>query len=127
MKKYPNLFLRLPILLMFILLFTSCAEFHVQVPVNNDPSLKQSTPVTTWDGKTTTWSFLWGNLNDGGLQVTDCTEGGMQDVTITRDFWQTLCSIVTLGIATPMSVEWTCHAAPIRGGGLGSPAGKSGQ
>lgn len=108
---------------LFLLLFTSCAEFHVQVPVTNDPATGPATPGSNYNGSVTTWSFFWGLLNDGGVPVSNCTECGMQEVTTTRDFWQGLCSLLTLGIATPMNVQWKCQAAPAREGSLSSLPG----
>ena len=110
-------------LLFTFLLSTSCAEFHVQIPVTNNPNTSPATPGSNYNGTITTWSFFWGLITDGGVQVPNCTECGMQEVTTTRDFWQGLCSIVTLGIATPMNVQWKCQAAPAREGSLSSASG----
>lgn len=110
-------------MLLPFLFLCSCAEFHVQIPVTNNPNTSTATPGSNYNGTVTTWSFCWGLFTDGGVQVPNCNECGMQEVTTTRDFWQGLCSIVTLGIATPMNVQWKCQAAPAREGSLSSAIG----
>jgi hypothetical protein len=104
----------------FILLFTSCAEFNVHVPVTNNPDTSPATPGSNYNGTVTSWSFAWGLVTDGGVQVPNCTECGMQDITFNRDFFQQALSIISLGLASPMNVQWKCMAAPAREGSLGN-------
>lgn len=109
-------FALLPFLLVFTLLFTSCAQFDIQVPVTNNPSTSPPTPGSNYSGTHTTTSFFWGLITDGGIKTTDCTEAGMQEVTVSRDAFQQILSILTLGIVSPMNVRWKCQAAPARKG-----------
>lgn len=111
---------RLPLLLTFCLFLTSCAEFHVQVPMTNNPDTAPATPGSNYNGTVTTWSFFWGLITDGGVQAKNCTECGMQDIKIDRDFFQQALSIISLGIASPMNISWKCGAAPAREGSLSS-------
>lgn len=120
MKSFPRRFVTLSFLFTFLLLFSSCAEFHVQVPMTNNPDTASATPGSNYSGTVTTWSFFWGIITDGGVQTSNCTECGIQDVKISRDFFQQVLSIISLGIASPMNVSWMCGAAPAREGSLSS-------
>ena len=99
-----------------ILLFTSCAEFNAQVPVTNDPNSNVPVPATDFVGNKTTCSFFWGLISDPPATVDQQTECGMQDVRITRDFWQGLCTIFTLGAVNPVNIQWRLQSAPAQEG-----------
>lgn len=102
--------------LLLVLLSASCAEFNVQVPVTNDPNSSVGVPGTSFEGNKTTCSFFWGMISDGDALVDAKTECGMQEVRITRDFWQGLCSILTLGAVNPVNFQWRLQSAPFQEG-----------
>ena len=115
---------RIPFL--FLILFsTSCAEFNVQVPVTNDPNSNVAVPATPFEGNKTTCSFFWGLISDPPATVDSKTECGMQDVRVTRDFWQGLCTLLTLGAVNPMNIEWKLQSAPVQEGEI--PTSKPGK
>jgi|SRR5581483_7508317 len=107
----------LPFLILSSFLLTSCASFETHVPVsNNNDGSNNATPATGWEGNVTVCSFLWGAIPGDPAIVNMKTECGVHDVKITRDFWQGLCSILTLGAVSPMTVQWKLGSAPSREG-----------
>ena len=104
--------------LCLVLLSTSCAEFNVQVPVTNDPNSNVPIPATDFVGNKTTCSFFWGLIADPPAIVDQKTECGMQDVRVTRDFWQGLCTLLTLGAVNPMNIQWKLQSAPVQEGSI---------
>jgi len=107
------------ILVFFSLLLTSCASFETHIPVTNntEDGSNNATPATQWEGNQTVCSFFWGLVPGDPAMVNQKTECGMHDVKVTRDFWQGLCSFVTLGAVNPMTVQWKLGSAPPREGG----------
>lgn len=106
-----------PLLIVVAIFSISCAEFYAQIPVTNDPSTSSPTPATDWEGKKTTCAFFWGLVpGDPPAVVNEKTECGIHDVKVTRDFWQGLCTVVTLGAISPVTFEWKLGSAPAREG-----------
>ena len=61
--------------------------------------------------KHTSWSFLWGIIEDKKLKNTDrvdCKGNGLSTVTIKSNAGYILLSFVTLGIVVPIQIEYDC-------------------
>jgi hypothetical protein len=43
----------------------------------------------------------------------DSKECGMQEVKVTRDLWQGLISLITLGAVNPVNFQWKLQSGPI--------------
>jgi hypothetical protein len=61
--------------------------------------------------KLTTWSFLWGAIQDKRLESdsdTDCYGNGFSRVTVKTNFGFILLSVITLGTVVPQQIEYDC-------------------
>jgi len=81
---------------------TACFTYRVDAP--------NVTPVEApgTRGRETVWSFLWGNLNQ--IPTVDCKDQPLAEVTVRDNLGFTLLTILTLGLASPKQVEWSCAA-----------------
>jgi hypothetical protein len=79
---------------------------NVQWQVGTDPTVNNQT----------TCYFAWGLIpgdNPAQFQSNAC---GIHDIKVTQDFFQGLCTFVTLGIIKPVNVQYKLGAAPAREG-----------
>lgn len=53
------------------------------------------------------WSFAWG-LVQATPQITNCNEAPLSTVTTKNNFGFALLTVVTLGLVSPMRIEWNC-------------------
>ncbi|HTA77587.1 MAG TPA: hypothetical protein VK791_10545 [bacterium] len=104
----------IPLLIVVSLSMTSCAEFYGDVQVTNDPSNSSATPATSWEGNHTTMNFFWAPVpvNTLGEKTESQPDCVLHDVKVTQDFFQVVCSIVTLGGVKPANVQWQVGADP---------------
>jgi peptidoglycan/LPS O-acetylase OafA/YrhL len=58
------------------------------------------------------WSFVWGALQQE-LQPDNCPKAALQQVTVSSNFAFALLTVVTLGFASPVTVEWRCAKDPV--------------
>ena len=58
-------------------------------------------------------SYLWGLINKPqNFQITNCDScAGIDEVVFKKNFGQSVVTIITLGIVSPMKVKWKCHKA----------------
>ena len=55
----------------------------------------------------TVWSFFWGNIHQD-VHPPNCHGPGLSQVTVKSNFGFHLISILSLGIAVPVTIEWVC-------------------
>jgi len=79
----------------------------------------KSDPATEYKSKVM-WSYLWGVYNNPkDFTVDNCTVGnGIDEIRFTHSFGGSLLTIVTLGIVSPVTVQWKCHKPVQRAGNL---------
>ncbi len=91
-----------PLLLSMLLLFNSCYSYRVAT---------QAQPGTEYN-KTTAHSFLWGLAQKPPTIRTPICDSldvnGMSEVVMKTNFGYSLITVVTLGIWSPMKVEYKC-------------------
>ena len=90
-------------LILMILFFSSCYSYRVGT--NAQPGSEISKPVTAH-------SFFWGLIQKPKQIHTPVCDSlgvnGMAEVTIKTNFGYSLITVVTLGIWSPMKVQWKC-------------------
>jgi hypothetical protein len=101
------------ILLVLVITFTlqSCYHYRVVNTVNDPASVQYHQKIL--------WSYWWGLVNSPDtFVVPDCENSAIDEVRITTNFGGTLLTIGTLGIVSPLKVEWKCHKPCQRVGNL---------
>ena len=95
-----------PAKLLLLLLLTanlqSCYHYRV-LNTTNDPATEYQKKVL--------WSYAWGLVNKpGNFQVPNCsTDNALDEVVYSKNFGQSLLTVITLGIVSPVEVKWKCH------------------
>lgn len=93
-------------LLVFILLLAVSAQlsscYHYRVVASNDPATDYYTD------KCVRHDFLWGAIQAPVAKADDCLTGGMAEVKVSTNFGYALATVLTLGIWSPMHIEWRC-------------------
>ncbi|MBS1564145.1 MAG: hypothetical protein JST39_07135 [Bacteroidetes bacterium] len=102
---------RLLYLLLLAASLQSCYHYRV-LNTNNDPSTEYKHKVL--------WSYAWGLVNKpGNFQVPNCSTGNaLDEVVYSKNFGQSLLTVITLGIVSPVEVKWKCHKPCQRVGNL---------
>ncbi len=77
-----------------------CYHYRVVVP--------ESDPATDYESATM-HSLFWGLVNNPPKQVAgDCIGNALDEVRVSTNLGYSLISVVTLGIWTPLDVQWRC-------------------
>jgi hypothetical protein len=94
----------LALLVLFVITMQGC--FHYRVI--NKPSVEG-----TEYKDTVVRSYLWGLVNKPqNFNVTNCDSCvGIDEVVFSKNFGQSFLTVITLGIVSPMKVQWKCHKA----------------
>ena len=66
-------------------------------------------------------SFFWGMLQEN-VQPSNCASNALQQVRVDWNFGYSLLTVVTLGIWSPMTVQWQCAKTPPPPLAIASPA-----
>ena len=95
------------ILLIFCILFVviteSCYHYRV-INTRNDPGTEYRDTVMR--------SYLWGLVNKPqNFHVPNCADtcAALDEVVFSKNFGQSILTAITLGIVSPVKVEWKCH------------------
>ena len=100
-RQEKNILLILFIL--FTLIMTSCYHYRV-INTKNDPATEYRDTVMR--------SYFWGLANKPqNFHVPNCTDScaALDEVVYSKNFGQSLVSVITLGIVSSVKVEWKCH------------------
>ncbi len=95
--SFPNRIL----IIAFFLIFQSCYHYHVTTS-NFDPS--------THYQKKNVSSFFWGLVQQNVI-ASNCDSlkiNSLDEVHVKTNFGYALITVVTLGIWSPMTIEWKC-------------------
>jgi hypothetical protein len=63
----------------------------------------------------TVWSFLWGSVQQD-VRPPNCPGPGLSEVTVKSNVGFALVSVLSLGIAMPVTIEWRCAKDKPTGG-----------
>ena len=99
------------LLLLIIVSTQSCYQYRV-LNTNNDPATEYQTKVL--------WSYAWGLVNKPqDFHVPNCsTSNAIDEITFSKNFGQSILTVITLGIVSPVQVKWKCHKPCQRVGNL---------
>ncbi len=102
---------RLLLLGLLILLTQSCYHYRVLNTVND--------PATEYKSKVM-WSYAWGLVNKPkDFHVPNCdSTNAIDEVQFSKNFGQSMLTLITLGIVAPVEVKWRCHKPCQRIGNL---------
>ena len=102
---------KIAIVLVVTVTLQSCYHFRVLNTVNDPASVQYHKKVL--------WSWFWGVVNSPEqFTVPDCDKNGIDEMRVTTNFAGTLLTFGTLGIVSPVTVQWKCHKPCQRVGGL---------
>jgi hypothetical protein len=89
--------------ILFVVTTESCYHYRV-INTRNDPGTEYRDTVMR--------SYLWGLVNKPqNFQVPNCADtcAALDEVVFSKNFGQSILTVVTLGIVSPVKVEWKCH------------------
>ncbi len=64
------------------------------------------------DPETQTVHSLWWGMQQENVQPSNCNSNALQQVRVDWNFSYALLTVVTLGIWSPMTVQWQCAKTP---------------
>ena len=85
-----------------VLSVVGCYQYRV-INTNNDPSTEYQKKIM--------WSYAWGLVNKPkDFHVPNCNNSNaIDELQFSKNFGQSLITIFSLGIASPVEVKWKCH------------------
>jgi hypothetical protein len=94
-----------------VLAATGCSTTTVSVP--------HPDPVTEYrERNTTAHTFFWGLVQDPQTVVaTNCESNSLDNVRVSTNYGYALVTVLSLGIWSPLEVNWRCAEAPDSGSG----------
>ena len=101
------------LLLLFLLIVGTQGCYHYRVlNTTSDPANEYHRQVLR--------SYAWGLVNNPkDFHVPNCTtDNAIDEVVFSKNFGQSLLTIITLGIVSPIEVKWKCHKPCQRVGNL---------
>src|ERR1700682_1399873 len=95
------MFKRVPLILVLCLMLADagCSTNRIARP-------DQWAPATDVQRRTV-WTFAWGAWHQD-IQPNDCLGPGLAEVTVKSNLGYSLISVMTLGFAVPVTIEWRC-------------------
>ena len=110
MRRSPKL---TSALLLAAVAMSGCYHYTVEAPRRD--------PATEWRGRTV-WSFLWGALQSSPVPAEGCEpSNAMDQVRSSTNLGFTLITAATLGLVSPLQVEWRCAKQNPGGGVIRAP------
>ena|SRR6185503_5425446 len=100
--RWAKLFLLL-LFILFIVTIQSCYHYRV-INTFNEPATEYRDTVIR--------SYLWGLINKPqNLHVPNCTDtcAAIDEIVVSKNFGQSLLTVITLGIVSPVKIQWKCH------------------
>ena len=89
--------------ILFVVIMESCYHYRV-INTRNDPGTEYRDTVMR--------SYLWGLVNKPqNFHVPNCADtcAALDEVVFSKNFGQSILTVITLGIVSPVKVEWKCH------------------
>ena len=93
----------LALCILFVVITESCYHYRV-INTINDPGTEYRDTVMR--------SYLWGLVNKPqNFHVPNCADtcAALDEVVFSKKFGQSILTVITLGIVSPVKVEWKCH------------------
>jgi len=95
------------VFLVLFLVTTGCSTNRITRP-------NAWAPATQPEGRTV-WTFAWGAFHQD-INATNCLGPGLSEVTVKGNFGFSLISVLSLGTAMPVRIEWRCAKERPTGG-----------
>jgi len=89
--------------ILFIVTLQGCYHYRV-INTHNEPGTEYKDTVLR--------SYLWGLVNKPqNFHVPNCTDtcAAIDELVFSKNFGQSLLTVITLGIVSPVKVKWKCH------------------
>ena len=86
-----------------VIIVQSCYHYRI-INTHNDPGTEYRDTVMR--------SYFWGLVNKPqNLHVPNCTDtcAALDEVVYSKNFGQSMLTVVTLGIVSPVKLQWKCH------------------
>ncbi len=97
-------------LLVALLGAPACYHYRVQAPQPNPATEAQ---------KETRWAFFWGLVQDKEWRADLCQpSNALDEVKVSTNLGYAMLTVVTLGIVSPMNLEYRCAKQPSEAGGI---------
>jgi hypothetical protein len=93
--------------LALLIVVSGCATNRISRP-------DQWAPATEVQSKMV-WTFFWGAMHQD-VHPSNCLGPGLSEVTVKSNFGFALISVLTLGTAMPVTIEWRCAKDAPTGG-----------
>jgi hypothetical protein len=93
----------LVLFILFTLSLSGCYHYRVINTINEPGTEYRDTVVR---------SYLWGLVNKPqDFHVPNCTDtcAAIDEVVFSKNFGQSLLTVITLGIVSPVKIQWKCH------------------
>ena len=92
---------RLPALLLVLISLNSCYQYKVLNTIH-DPGTEVQKKVM--------WSYAWGLVNKPkDLKVPNCLDStALSEVTYSKRFGHSILTFMTIGILSPVEIQWKC-------------------
>ena len=96
------------VLAIVLLSSPACYHYRVQAPQPNPATEAQ---------KDTRWSFFWGLVQDKEWRADLCQpSNALDEVKVSTNLGYAFLTVITLGIVTPMNLEYRCAKQPSENG-----------
>ena len=99
MKKQLSLY---TIAAMLAINTSSCSTVRIRTNAAQPATLV----CKSCEGKLNRW--FWGYVYNGEYLVNNCDSKALQAVQVKANFWQSVVTVVTLGVYCPVEVKWSC-------------------
>ena len=89
--------------ILFIVSLSGCYHYRV-INTFNEPGTEYRDTVLR--------SYLWGLVNKPqNFHVPNCTDtcAALDEIVFSKNFGQSFLTVITLGIVSPVKVQWKCH------------------
>ncbi len=97
-------------LLVALLGAPACYHYRVQAPQPNPATEAQ---------KETRWAFFWGLIQDKEWRADLCQpSNALDEVKVSTNLGYAMLTVVTLGIVSPMNLEYRCAKQPSEAEGI---------
>jgi hypothetical protein len=95
------------LILLLLPLLSGCYHYRVVAP---DPE-----PATEYENRVV-HSLFWGLLQAKDISAVDCLSNAIDEVRVTTNLGYSVISVATVGVWTPMNLQWRCAKEPIQEG-----------
>jgi hypothetical protein len=117
-RRKNRWFRGLAVLFIVSIVLSGCSLYRLQDPHRFPGSAQHEHRVV--------WSFLWGAVVQP-VQIDSCNGQPVEEVQVRSNLGYSLITVLSLGLASPVRLEWKCAApSDVTPGDLGAPGDSTG-